>query len=141
MPIDYSLAKTSDNENPHCEALLDTFCDTKLRARCDTFVADRGLDNDKIRKKLHELDILAVVDTRAKWRADNLDPDQLNRPTRHLDPKRDDTMVRTECGDLYCRCPESGEIRLMHYQGYEKSRGTLKWNCPAASYELSGCIL
>ena len=45
-------------------------------------------------------------------------------------------MLRTECGDLYCRCPEIGRIRLMHYQGHERQRGTLKWVCPAAAFEF-----
>ena len=83
-------------------------------------MADRGLDNDKIRKRLHQRDILAVLDTRNLWEEVNPDPDQLKVPTRPLEADVYDTMLRTECGDLYCRCPESRRIRPMHYQGYEK---------------------
>ncbi len=126
LPIDFKLAPACDNENPHCEALLETFVDSDLGRRCETFVADRGLDNDKIRKQLHEQGILALIDTRNLWQEDNLNPDQLKVPTRSLEADVYDTMLRTECGDLYCRCPESGRIRLMHYQGYEQKRGTLK---------------
>ena len=136
LPIDFNLAPACDNENPHCEALLERFVGSDLGRRCETFVADRGLDNDKIRKKLHERDILALIDTRSLWQEHNLDPDQLKAPTRSLDANVYDTMLRTECGDLYCRCPESGHIRLMHYQGYEKKRATLKWVCPAAAFEF-----
>ena len=136
LPIDFNLVPACDNENPNCEALLESFLDTRLSSRCETFVADRGLDNDKIRKRLHERDILALIDTRNLWDEVNLDPDQLKVPTRPLDANVFDTMLRTECGDLYCRCPESGSIRSMHYQGYEKKRGTLKWVCPAAAFEF-----
>ena len=136
LPIDFNVVPACDNENPHCEALLDTFVDSDLGGRCETFVADRGLDNDGIRRKLHDRDILALIDTRNLWQEDHLDADQLKVPTRPLHSDVYDTMLRTECGDLYCRCPESGHIRLMHYQGYERQRGTLKWVCPAAAFEF-----
>ena len=110
--------------------------DSRLSSQCETFVADRDLDNDKIRKQLHERDILAVIDTRNLWEEVNSDPDQLKVPTLSLDADVYDTMLRTECGNLYRRCPESRPIRPMHYQGYEKKRGALKWVCPAAAFEF-----
>ena len=136
LPIDFSVAPANENENPHCEALLESFVESDLGRRCESFVADRGLDNDQIRKRLHERGIVAAIDTRNRWQEDNFDPDQLKAPTRPLHANVYDTMLRTECGDLYCRCPESGRIRLMHYHGYERKRGTLKWVCPAAAYEF-----
>ena len=54
--------------------------------------------------------------------------------TPPLDADMYDTMLRTECGDLNCRCPDSGRIRPMHFQGYEKS--SLKRVCPAAAFEI-----
>ena len=59
---------------------------------------------------------------------------QRKAPTTPLDADVYDAMLRTECGDLNCRCPESGRIRPMHFQGYEKS--TLKRVCPAAAFEF-----
>ena len=49
-------------------------------------------------------------------------------------------MLVTEHGDLYCKCPHSKQIRLMHHQGYEKKRGTVKWACPATvnDFECKG---
>ena len=136
LPIDFNVVPACDNENPHCEALLDRLVDSDLGGRCETFVADRGLDNDGIRRKLHDRDILALIDTRNLWQEDHLDADQLKAPTRPLHSDVYDTMLRTECGDLYCRCPEIGRIRLMHYQGHEQQRGTLKWVCPVAAFEF-----
>lgn len=136
LPIDFSLVPANDNENPVCEALLSEFIDSQWGVRAESFVADRGLDNDRLRRKCHDNGMLAVIDTRSLWREQNLDPDQLKVPTRALDADVYDTMLRTECGDLYCRCPDSGTIRPMHYQGHERKRGTLKWVCPASVYEF-----
>ena len=138
LPIDFNVVPACDNENPHYETLLDTLVDSDLSGRCETFVADRDLDNDGIRRKLHDQNILALIVTRNLWQEDHLDADQLKAPTRPLHSDVYDTMLRTECGDLDCRCPESGHIRLMHYQGHERQRGTLKWVCPAAAFEV-GC--
>lgn len=137
LPIDFRLVPANDNENPVCEAMVGEFIDSQWGKRCESFVADRGLDNDKLRRKCHENGILAVIDTRSLWQAENPDPDQLRAPTRSLDADVYDTMLRTECGDLYCRCPKSGKIRPMNYQGYESKRGTLKWVCPASVYDLT----
>ena len=81
---------------------------------------------------MFEADILSVIANRNLWQDENLDSDQLRVATRCLDENKFDTVLRTEHGDLYCKCPESEQIRPMHYQGYEKQRGTLKWACPAA---------
>ena len=105
--------------------------DSPLFARCDSFVAGRGLDNDMIRAKLYRKGVLPVIDTRNLRQEKNLDPDQLQVPTRSLDDSVCDCILRTECGDLYCKCPQSGEIRPMSYQGRESQRGTLEWACPA----------
>ena len=59
---------------------------------------------------------------------------QRKAPTTPLDADVYDAMLRTECGDLNCRCPESGRIRPMHFQGYEKS--TLKRVCPDIAFEF-----
>ena len=118
LPIGFELAAANESE------------------RYESFVADRGLDSNRLRKRLFEADILAVIDNRNLWQDNNLDPDQLKVPTRCLDKDKIDTLLRTEHGDLYCKCPQSQEIRLTHYQGYEKKRGTLKWAYPAAVNDL-----
>ena len=39
-------------------------------------------------------------------------------------------------GHVYCHCPCTGQRRRMAYGGFEHSRGTLKYRCPAAHYAL-----
>ena len=127
LPLGFELAPAHESEHIHCTNLIAEFIDSDLSNRCQSFVADRGLDSNKLRKQLFEADILPVIDTRNLWDEINLDPDQLDVPTRALDENVIDTMLVTERGDLYCKCPHSKQIRLMHHQGYEKKRGTVKW--------------
>ncbi len=131
LPINFKLAPANESEHPQCNILVDQFLDSPLFARCDGFVADRGLDNDMLRAKQYRKGVLPVIDTRNLWQEKNLEPDQLQVPSRSLDDSVCDGIVRTECGDLYCKCPQSGKIRPMSYQGRESQRGTLKWACPA----------
>ena len=84
LSIDFKLTPANESEHPHCNALVDQFLESPLLARCDSFVADRGLDNDVLRAKLYRKDILPVIETRNLWQEKNLDPDQLQAPTPFL---------------------------------------------------------
>ena len=55
---------------------------------------------------------------------------------RALYPQRVDTVMHSEKGEVICRCPGTGEQRPMAFQGFEADRGTLKYRCPAAAYDL-----
>jgi hypothetical protein len=57
--------------------------------------------------------------------------------TRSLFPDRVDTIVYTEKGTVHCVCPKTGIQRDLAFQGFEDSRNTLKYRCPAAAYGLS----
>ena len=136
LPIGFALAPANEVEHPHCETLVSEFIGSELSKRCESFVADRSLDSNRLRKRLFEADILSVIANRNLWEDENLDPDQLRVPTRCLDENKFDTVLRAEHGDLHCKCPKSRGIRPIHFQGYEKKRGTLKWPCPAAVNDL-----
>ena len=45
-------------------------------------------------------------------------------------------VLHSEKGEVFCRCPATGEERPMAFQGFEADRGTLKYRCPAAAYDL-----
>jgi len=45
-------------------------------------------------------------------------------------------VTYSEKGAVYCHCPASGTRREMAFQGFEKERGSLKFRCPAAAYDL-----
>ena len=91
LPLGFELAPAHESEHIHCTNLAVEFIDSDLSNRCQSFVADRGLDSNKLRKQLFEADILPVIDTRNLWDEINLDPDQLDVPTRALDENVIDT--------------------------------------------------
>ena len=47
-----------------------------------------------------------------------------------------DTIVYDESGHLHCVCPVTGTQREMAFQGFERGRNTLKFRCPAATYDM-----
>ena len=42
----------------------------------------------------------------------------------------------TESGEVRCICPVPGTERPLVFHGFEADRGTLKYHCPAAVYDL-----
>ena len=45
-------------------------------------------------------------------------------------------VLHSEKGEVSCRCPTTGTVRPMAFQGFEADPGTLKYRCPAAAYGL-----
>ena len=93
LPIGFTLAPAHEAEHPHCEALVSKFIGSALSKRCESFVADRGLDSNSLRKRLFEADILSVIANRNLWQDENLDSDQLRVATRCLDENKFDTRA------------------------------------------------
>ena len=60
-------------------------------ARCVDFVADRGLDDDQLRRQLHESDVTPFIETRRMWKDEPLG--DIQQPTQALRDDRVDTMV------------------------------------------------
>ena len=50
LPIGFTLAPAHESEHPHCETLVSEFIGSALSKRCESFVADRGLDSNSLRK-------------------------------------------------------------------------------------------
>ena len=59
-----------------------------------------------------------------------MDAEQLKLPTRPLYEDRLDPIIHDEKGTVYCNFPETRIIRKMHYNGFERDSGTLKFHCP-----------
>ena len=113
--------------------------DRDLADRCSDFSADRGLDGGPLKAALWDgYGIRPLIDTRELWREEKAMPDyDASKPIlRPLCPRRVDTVVHSEKGEVVCRCPETGEERPMAFQGFEADRGALKYRCPAAAYDL-----
>ena len=112
----------------------------------------RGVDgNGKAWEKLthwfgyqlqQEHGIKPVIDTRKLWKDEKQEPgfDPSREITRALDPRRADTVVHTERGEVRCVCPATGTQRVMAFWGLEPDRGTLRYRCPAAAAKGVVCV-
>ncbi len=82
--------------------------------------------------------IRPLLDTRELWREDwDALPAQPGLPKlRPLHPDRVDNVLHSGRGEVFCRCPATGEMRPMAFQGHEERRAALKYLCPAVAYGL-----
>ena len=101
--------------------------ESELAQRCKSFVTDKGLDTDALRKIFYRLGVTTAIDVRRMWQEEAVDG--LRHPTRSLYEGRVDAMFHDE-GKLYFKCPKIGKVRQMSYYGLESKRATQKFHCP-----------
>jgi hypothetical protein len=93
--------------------------------RMATLAYDKAADDCKTHELLHERRIKPLIQNRSLWK------DQ----TEQMLPGHDgnSNVVYDESGTLYCydKVSDVSVKHKMAYIGYEKSRGTLKYRCPA----------
>ena len=135
LPVDFRVEAAGVSETPVCrEMMAEVLSNSPAGERCVDFVADRGLDDDQLRRQLHECGVTPLIEARRMWRDQPVG--EFKQPTRALFEDRVDTIVYTEFGSVHCVCPQSGEVRRMIYAGFENDRQTLKYRCPAVEYGL-----
>lgn len=93
--------------------------------RMGTLAYDKAADDCKTHELLHEQQIKPLIQNRSLWK----------QQTEQMLPGHDgnSNVVHDEAGTLYCYNTVSA-VPVKHkmaYIGYEKSRGTLKYRCPA----------
>ena len=142
LPVAFELTKASASESPVLSEMVRGLLakDRDLADRCSDFSADRGLDGGPLKKMLwDDYGVRPLIDTRLTWREEKAMPDyDPSKPIlRPLYPERVDTVLHSEKGEVICRCPATGVERPMAFQGFEADRGTLKYRCPAAAYDLT----
>ena len=141
IPVWFEVTKASASEHPALSAGVDGLFgeEPELAARCADFCADRGLDAGPLRKKLWDVyEVRPLVDTRETWREEKAEPgyDPAEPILRSLAADGGGNVLHSEKGEVSCRCPATGTVRPMAFQGFEADRGTLKYRCPAAAYGL-----
>ena len=141
IPVAFEVTKASASEPVVLSGMIGKLFaeDRELAERCADFSADRGLDGAGLKKTLwDDHGIRPLIDTREMWRLEKELPDyDPSRPIlRPLYTDRVDTVLHSEKGEVICRCPATGDERPMAFCGFEAGRGTLKYRCPAAAYDL-----
>ena len=141
LPVWFAVTRASRSEHKALSAGLDGLFGSEpgLAPRCDDFVADRGLDSGPLRKRLWDGHrIRPLIDVREMWSEERKEPghDPSKPILRSLADDGGGNVLRSEKGEVSCRCPATGELRPMAFQGFEADRDALKYRCPAAAYGL-----
>lgn len=99
--------------------------DESAPSRIETLAYDKAADAEDVHELLHDCGIKPLVQMRSLW---------TENPERML-PGHDgnSNIVYDEAGTIYCydKLSDPPVKRTMAYIGHEKSRGTLKYRCPA----------
>lgn len=120
-----SSTKTGDNEA--LPRLAEQAQNNLPQDRIETLAYDKAADDAKVHRTLNDAGIAAVIRNRSLW-----DDGRREEPLPGRDGRSN--IVHDEAGTLYCYDQESTPAvrHRMAYIGHEKSRGTLKYRCPAA---------
>jgi hypothetical protein len=119
-----SSTKTGDNEM--LSALVEQAEGNLPEGRIETLAYDKAADDGKVHELLNDKGIAPIIENRSLW-ADG--------HREELLPGRDgrSNVVYDEAGTVYCydQVSEKPVRHKMSFIGHEKSRGTLKYRCPA----------
>ena len=122
----YRISSTKMGDNEVLPALVDQGKANLGNDRIKTLAYDKAADDIKVHQKLHASEIKPVIQNRSCWK---------DGETERLLPGHDgnSNIVYDEAGTLYCydRVSDPMVRRPMAFIGHEKSRGTLKYRCPA----------
>lgn len=121
----YRITSTKTGDN---EALPEVVASARANVgenRIKTLAFDKAVDNVETHRVLHQAGIKPLIQNRNLWKEE---------PERKL-PGHDgrSNIVYDEAGTVYCydKVSDPPVRRAMSYIGHEKSRGTLKYRCPA----------
>ncbi len=141
LPVWFEVERASRSEAKVLDAGVDELfgAEPELAADCEDFCADRGLDAGPLKGKLWDAHgVRPLIDVREMWREEKEMPDRdpAKPILRPLSARGDGNVLHSEKGEVFCRCPATGEERPMAFQGFEADRGALKYRCPAAACGL-----
>ncbi len=124
--LSYRVTDTKTGDNEMIEPLVDQAAGNLPADRIETLTYDKAGDDGKVHAMLHAREIKAVIKNRSCWPKDGEQEKVIGgRVPLHV--------VHDEAGTVHCYDTQSDPPvrRAMSYAGHEKSRGTLKYRCPA----------
>jgi len=126
LPIDYEVTTANVNEGKVLDQMLKNKRNQKIIKGCKSLTADKGYDDGKRLKRLEQMGIIPIIDKRIQC-------------------KEEKEIIRTvyydDAGNVNCYCPIEGIKRPMAFNGYDRTRDTLSYKCPAKAYGIKckGC--
>jgi hypothetical protein len=123
--VAWQVTAATVNDSPVIPVLLEKAERVLPEGRIATLAYDKAADDHKTHELLNKRHIKPVIQNRSLW----------EEQTERMLPGHDgrSNVVHDESGTLYCYDTAS-VVPVKHkmaYIGYEKSRGTLKYRCPA----------
>jgi len=125
VALAYHITDTKAGDNEEVEALLAHSQANLPEGRIETMAYDKAADDVKVHEVLAEAGVKPVIQNRACWPKDGEREKVIGgRIPLHI--------VHDEAGTVHCYDTSEPPVRrAMSYMGHEKSRGTLKYRCPA----------
>jgi hypothetical protein len=123
--LSFQITDTKAGDNELIESLVEQAEKNLPEDRIETVAYDKAADDVKVHEMLHEHGIKPLIQNRSCWAKDGEQEKVIGgRIPLHV--------VHDEAGTVYCYDTSSPPVRrAMSYAGHEKSRGTLKYRCPA----------
>jgi hypothetical protein len=137
LPVAYELTKASSHDSPQLLSMVEKLktAHPELLEGAEYLSADKGYDSAENNEILFDnYGINPVIGIRSMW------SDEPELPRLLLGDF--DNIFYTEKGAILCRylsdenLEESKKYAKMAFKGFEKSRGTLKYCCPAKVYGI-----
>ncbi len=134
LPLAYELTKASTSDCPQLLPMIDQL-DQDHHGMLDAtefLSADKGYDSKANNRDLWDTyNIKPIIDIRNTWQENPHLP-------RQVYAERVDTIFHTHCGQILCRCRDTGQSEIDNYtpmvfEGFEAERECLKYRCPAAA--------
>jgi len=128
LPIDYKVTKASASDISVGRDMVKDLASNRpeVLENAEFFLGDKGYDDTKLITTLwNEHHIKPVIDIRDTWKVSGARLVHGQSNVSH-DYK----------GTVYCHCPLEWQKRPMAFGGFEESRNSLKYRCPARHYGL-----
>jgi hypothetical protein len=132
LPVAYEVTQASTGEQPVMREMLAKLKETHpaLIKSYQHGMFDKGYDSTENNRDLWDkYKIKPIIDIRNMWKD--------GEPTKQLRSRKIKNVTYDYKGTVFCHCPKTGEIRRMAYGGFEKTRETLKYICPALHYGVN----
>ena len=124
VALAYQTTSANVGDNEFIPALVEQAAANLPAGRIQTMAYDKAADDEKVHELLHQRGIAPLVEMRSLWTSEH---------HRVIPGHEGDNLVHDELGTVYCydTASEPPVQHRMAYIGHEKSRGTLKYRCPA----------
>jgi len=132
VALGYEITSATADDGLTLPVVLRNLLRNVPRGRVQTLAFDKAGDSSEVHVRLHAAGIKPVIQNRALWKQEY----------ERMLPGHDgrSNIVYDESGTVFCydRASNPPVRHRMAYMGHEKSRGTLKYRCPAV-YEGWEC--